>query len=136
MRERDWRRGEIEFLGAEFAYRNLTEPAARLKLRVFDFDGTGSGEIFVRVSVGVGFVPDSPHVRLDRRDGDDAGSPFYGELDIAYPCARITNHQPDCLGFDIRVETAPVSPGLRYWALLTLTDNTAGQHIFAPLPQP
>ena len=39
------------------------------------------------------------------------------------------------LGFGIRVEIVPLSPGLRYWALLTSTDNET-QHIFAPLPQP
>ena len=135
-RERDWRRGETQFLGAEFDFRNLTDPAARLKLRFFDADGTGSGEVVATAYVSVVNSGAPIHVKLDRRDGEDAGSPFYGELDIPYPCIRITHNQPDCLGFEIRVEVVPLSPGLRYWALLTSTDNTPTQHIFAPLPQP
>ena len=134
-RERDWRSGKTEFLGTSFSYRNLTIPAARLKLRVFDFDGTGKGEILVREMLIFYNASSGQRLLLDRRDGDDAGSPFYGELDIPYPCARITNSQPDCLGFGIRVEIVPLSPGLRYWALLTSTDNET-QQIFAPLPQP
>lgn len=134
-RERDWRSGKTELLGAGFQYRNLTTPAARLKLRVFDFDGIGKGEILIKVTFLGYNTTSEQHLLLDRRDGDDAGSPFYGERDLSIPCARITTSQPDCLGFSIRVETVPLSPALRYWALLTSTDNQS-QQIFAPLPQP
>jgi len=134
-RERDWRSGKTVFLGAGFFYRNLTTPAARLKLRVFDFDGTGRGEILVRLIFLPYLITSEQRVLLDRRDGDDAGSPFYAELDLSIPCSRITTHQPDCLSFSIRVETVALSPALRYWALLTSTDNES-QQIFAPLPQP
>ena len=137
VRERDWRSGRTEFLGAWFNFFDFTIPAQRLRLRIFDHDGNGTGEVAVRSylvphEIGAG----DTRIRLDRRDGTDQGSPFYAEIEIPTQCIRITRNQPDCIRWPIRVEIDPQTPGLRYWALFTSTSNDARQTIFAPLPQP
>lgn len=135
-RERDWRTGTTEFLGAGYVYRDLTRPTARLKLRAFDYEGSGFGELLVRVILSPQGVPNGEYsMRLNRRDGNDRGSPFYAELDLPVPCIRFTHSQLDCEPWPIRIQITPLVTGLRYWAIFTSTSNES-QHIFVPLPQP
>jgi hypothetical protein len=110
----------------------------RNMLRIYDFDGDGSGEVDVRLFHEAFFgrtqEMESRRVKLDRRDGDDATFPFYAEVPIENRCIPFSVHTP-CLAFTFRVEIDPVAPNAQYWAFVSTTDNRT-QHVTIREPQP
>jgi len=111
--------------------------AQRNTLRVYDFDGDGSGQVSVERFVSGLFGRQGSLgkvvVNLNQRYGDDPTYPYFGQLDLDY-CLPFSLHTP-CSGFDMRVEIVPLTPGLRYWGFVSSTDNTTAEvTLFTPQP--
>jgi len=112
--------------------------AHRNTLRVYDFGGNGTGQVtverFVEGLFGRQGTLGKVVLNLDQRYGDDPTFPYFGQLDLDY-CLPFSVHTP-CSAFSMRVEIAPVTPGLRYWGFVSATDNsTAEVTVFAPQAQ-
>lgn len=91
-------------------------PPFRSMLRVYDFDPDNSHTVRVNV-----FLPSSDHdLLLDsrliqlRQPADPITYPGYAELDLSYLADR---------AHEIRVEVAPATDGLRFWAFVSTTNN-------------
>lgn len=128
-RESDFRTGRTVFGYVPIRYSitgelfRVAHAQHRVRLRVFDVDGRGDGA--VRLKLYFNGLAHSPiTLPLASRAGSDASYPFYGELPID-TCVPFSGHTP-CLGGQMVFEIEPATPGLRYWALLTLTDNFTG----------
>ena len=146
VRERDFRTGTIAFARVPFPYVYLTDGVAREAsaqyrhaLRIYDVDLRGDAAVRIRVfwtNVGGGgaLVKDAI-VPLDRRNGSDPSFPYYAVVDLDTffsSCNPFSLHTP-CLGMDTRIELQPTTPGIRYWAFVSLTNNfTQEVTIFAP----
>jgi hypothetical protein len=112
--------------------------AERYAIRIYDWDSTGSAEVAVRLVRGfflaqgaVGEV----RVRLDRRDADDPSYPFYAEVDPqkAFPSWCYPGLHVACTPFPAIIEVEPLTPGVRYYAFASRTDNTTNQiTLFTP----
>lgn len=103
----------------------------RHTLRVYDVDARGNGAVLVRVYADSGNGTFSSLVQeatlpLDHREGDDSSFPAFGELTINEICRPFSCQLP-CTGGPMRVEIAPLTPGLRFWPLVTETDNATHQ---------
>lgn len=110
----------------------------RNTLRVYDFGGNGTGQVtverFVEGLFGRQGTLGKVVLNLDQRYGDDPTFPYFGQLDLDY-CLPFSVHTP-CSAFSMRVEIAPVTPGLQYWGFVSATDNsTAEVTVFAPQGQ-
>lgn len=112
--------------------------AERYAIRIYDWDSTGNLEVAVRLIRGfflaqgaVGEVD----VRVDRRDADDPSYPFYAEVDPqkvfaawCYPGLHTA-----CTPFPAIIQIEPLTPGARYYAFASRTDNQTNQiAIFTP----
>ncbi len=126
----DYPNGQPAGVMLGYQYRNT--------LRVYDFDGNGSGQVNVArydsgLFGGSGFLG-SVVLNLDQHYGDDPTFPYFGQLDVNY-CLPFSLHTP-CSGFNMRIEITPITPNLRYWGFVSSTDNsTAEVIVFAPQPQ-
>ncbi|HEX7151335.1 MAG TPA: hypothetical protein VF618_07585 [Thermoanaerobaculia bacterium] len=98
-------------------------------LRIYDIDGSGGGIVRVKLydeALPTGNLIRETTVALTSRDGTDASYPYFAELPLEEVCHPFSCHSP-CTGGSQRVEVTPVSPGLRYWAMVSATDNFTQQ---------
>ncbi|HEX9162378.1 MAG TPA: hypothetical protein VF980_11775 [Thermoanaerobaculia bacterium] len=140
VRERDFKTGRTEILGVQSNYivgtntvPFTTTPRFRHALRVSDVDGRGNAAVIVRVFTditGNGHAVTFPlrefTLPLNSKEGADASYPAYGEVTIDELCERISLLIP-CIGGPQRIEIEPLAPGLRYWAMVSATDNFTQQ---------
>jgi hypothetical protein len=128
----DFRSGVVHIVGIWSLYQTegtfespVSVPRFRHTLRIYASDLLGSDEAMVRTyRQDVSFVEQLSESRvvLDRRDGDDLSYPFYAELPMDELCNPVSLHIP-CGGGPQRVEITPITAGLRYWAMVSGTDN-------------
>lgn len=136
-RERDFRTGLTSFPSVPFPYVYLNQNAGarmpylqyRYALRLYDVDLRGNVALRIRIyDTRFGPTPQlraNTVVHLDRRDGSDPSYPYYTNVDLDSlfsSCTPFSLHTP-CAGSMTRVEIEPLEPGVRYWALLSLTNN-------------
>jgi hypothetical protein len=96
-------------------------PPFRSMLRIYDFDPDSSHAVLVRI-----LLPSSDHdLLLDTRSiplrppADPITYPGYAELDLSYLADRAQ---------EVRVEIAPATDELRFWAFVSTTNNQT-QHV-------
>jgi hypothetical protein len=137
VREVEFRTGRSFIPGVPFLFlydppdgvqRNAI-PQLRHTLRVYDVDAIGGAE--VRISMTPEGNPGFPPVReftvkLDRRDGDTPGDPFYAQIPLETLCIPFSQHTP-CTNTSVRFQIDPVG-SFRYWAMVSTTDNVT-QHV-------
>ena len=101
----------------------------RHTLRVYDF-GSGGGEVEVRLVYAWWLIRGTIAARrlsLSSRDFDDVSYPYYAEANLqqlfgtdwCYPTLRGTG----CSSLEAIVQVVPLTPGLRYYAFVSTTDN-------------
>lgn len=145
VRERDLRTGLSTIIGMRaepnYIYGGEVPPRfagtwkQRNMLRIYDFDNTGrlEADIVYRVPAWSGTFA-GPHVVVNRRDGDDETYPIFGEVMLDGPC--VTNPQSNVCGSwdNIVVEIHPNDPSIRYFPMLSSTDNMT-QYVTIRVPQ-
>jgi hypothetical protein len=103
----------------------------RHTLRVYDF-GSGGGEVEVRLVYATWLARGAIAVKrlaLTTRDFDDPSYPYYAEVDLGqwfgswwcFPTVRGICSS----SFGAIVEVVPITPGLRYYAFISTTDNVS-----------
>lgn len=133
VRERDFRTGTVVFpiVQSPWVYLDPTEivghplPQFRYLLRLYDVDNRGDVELRVRVEDLIALTPkllSDEIVKLSTRRGTDASQPYIAELPIDPVCHPFSAHTP-CAGATMRITVEPVTTGVRYWAMLSLTNN-------------
>lgn len=113
--------------------------AQRHTLRVYDFTGSGTLVVAVRQRWTTWLSQDvisAIELPVNRRDFDHPTYPFYAEIDLGssldrwcYPALHAR-----CSSFDAIVEVEPLTPGARYYAFVSTTDNVT-QHVAIHLPR-
>jgi hypothetical protein len=113
----EWPNGQVAGEMKGYAQRNT--------LRIYDFDGTGSGEVEVQLFMENLFGRQGGGakriIKLDQRLGDDPTFPYFGQIDMN-TCIPFSLHTP-CIDFSFRIEITPVTTGLRYWGFVSSIDN-------------
>ena len=108
---------------------NTATPVFRHMLRIYDVDGGIGSQVRVRQFDSqldfVGPLSDKI-VTIDRRDGTDPSYPSYAELVLVENCRPFSCHTP-CGGGSFHVEVAPLTSGLRFWAMVSATNNFTHQ---------
>jgi hypothetical protein len=133
VRERDFRTGPVVFaqVASPWVYLDPEEivghplPQYRYLLRLYDVDNRGDVELRVKVDDLLLSGPQSVSnkvVRLSTRRGPDPSQPYFAEVAIPPICHPFSSHSP-CTGATMRVTVEPVTPGVRYWTMLSLTNN-------------
>lgn len=120
VRERDFRTGATELM-------NITlDPQFRVMLRVYDVDNVQDGantQVIVRRFVGQG----GSNQLVDERTLDVKEIAARGEFP-AFPgfasMSDVTADVATTSGAVMRVEIEPLTPGLRYWAFVSVTNNS------------
>jgi hypothetical protein len=129
VRERDWLSKSADLLDIP------TDPAVRQTLRVYDPEATG--QTSVRVSVYPFYYADVEPLataELELRGGEiQSGQwhrfPDYAEIpDLVAAFPQIATEER------LRVTVEPLTPGMRFWAFITITDN-ATQQVTVVSPQ-
>jgi hypothetical protein len=106
----------------------------RNTLRIYDVDNTGRLEVDIIYRI----IPFSgslggPHIVVNRREGDGPSYPTFGELTFDGPC--FTGSSGDvCRQSSIMLEIRPNDPSIRYFPMLSTTDNTT-QYVTIRVPQ-
>lgn len=111
-------------------------PQFRHALRIYDVDGRGDAVVRVRIYTEDGLestLRQETTVMLSRREGDDATYPAFAEMAMDEFCRPFSCAIP-CAGGMERVEISPLSPGLRFWAVVSATDNVT-QQVSLAFPQ-
>ena len=133
VRERDFRTSSTVFaqVPSPWVYLDTDEivrhPIAQFRylLRLYDVDNRGDVELRVKIDE-LAFLTPTPIseqiVKLSARRGTDPSQPYLAELPINPICHPFSVHTP-CVGGTMRVTVEPVTPGARYWAMLSLTNN-------------
>jgi hypothetical protein len=112
----------------------------RHTLRVYDWDSTGTLEVVVSLrwgsflSRGAVIVP----LKVNTRDFDDFTYPYYAELDLVQAFAKHGYCFPGlhiaCVAYPAIFEVEPTTPGARYYAFISTTDN-ATNHVAIYTPR-
>ena len=136
VHERDFRIGTAEIIGVHSDYLYSNDPACRTAtpqyrhtLRVYDVDARGDASVTVRVyydALRPSYLVRELTLPLVSREGTDASFPAYAEIPLEEFCNPFSCHTP-CRGGELRVEIEPVTSGLRYWAMVSATDNVTAQ---------
>jgi hypothetical protein len=127
VRDSDFRDGRMQFIGLRM------DPDFRQTVRMFGFDPHAHGQIMMSVysletskllhSCPHDLWPLSSEVTAEGL----AKRPSFGmECDMS-------DHLP-ADGNKVRIELEPITPGLKYWALISVTNNTT-QHFYTLLPR-
>lgn len=133
VRERDFRSGPVVFATVPSPYVYLDQPPLfrtpypqyRYLLRIYDVDNRGDVEVRVVIEDLAFMLPgklSETIVPLSRREGNDPSQPYYAALAIGPLCHPFSSHTP-CAGGTMRVRVEPVTPGARFWTMLSLTNN-------------
>lgn len=143
VRERDFRTGTTYLLGMPSTpvydpTHSQVPPlvvgwAERNTLRIYDVDNTGTFEADTTIVTGQfpSVSSPGPHIRADRRDGNDASYPYYAVVNFGPQCYT---QQGTCIPVTSMIVIQPTSPAARYWAFLSTTDNTT-QYVTIRAPQ-
>jgi hypothetical protein len=129
VREKDWLSKPVDLLDIP------TDPAVRQTLRVYDPEATGMAS--VRVTVYPFYYVDVEplaEVVIALRGGEILSGqwhrlPDYAEIpDLVAAFPQIATEER------LRVTVEPLTPGMRFWAFITITDN-ATQQVTVVSPQ-
>lgn len=133
VRERDFRTAPVVFaqVPSPWVYLDPQEivghPLAQFRylLRLYDVDNRGDVELRVKFEE-LQFLTPTPLseriVKLSTRRGSDPSQPYLAELPIDPLCHPFSLHSP-CTNATMRITVEPVTPGVRFWAMLSLTNN-------------
>lgn len=145
VREDDFRTGTSNFLGIPVVVSGgdchfdctPTFPQFRVTVRVINADYTAE-QVVVNLWLPwhpTDGRPDEQYtLKLDRRGGNDASYPYYGELSVGEPCLR--QGPNGCVPWNNgRIEVAPTSGTLRYWATVSVTANGTQPWFWVSLPK-
>lgn len=133
VREGDWRSGKIQIIGVK------VEPGFRQTLRIYGYDGLGVGQVAARFyAIGSNRLLKETTYELWPQqflnaDGMQAGPSFAMECDLS-GLGQWEGWGDELVGQHIRIELEPKTPGLRYWAFVSVANN-ATQHFFTILPR-
>lgn len=109
----------------------------RIRLRVYDWAGDGTGQVkiepFVQNLFGNQGDLTPITLALNQRDGEDPTFPWYGELPLEW-CIPRSSHSP-CAAVNVRLNITAEDDQTEFWPFVTVTDNKT-QHVtvFAPTP--
>lgn len=117
-----------------YYYLRLDGWRERNTLRVYAWDSTGNLEVKVRWR---GFFFEGQYafdevvIPVNRRDFDHISYPYYAEVDLQtlfakYYCWFSMPHE-QCQAYDGIVEVEPTTPGARYYAFVSSTDNATNR---------
>jgi hypothetical protein len=137
VRERDYRTGPSVILNIASTYFYTPDAGVqryaiaqfRHHLRIYDADARGNAQVRVRrldQSVGGTFLLEERVITLDQREGSDPTYPAFAEMLIPELCHPFSQHTP-CMGGVQWVEIEPLTPGLRYFPIVSATDNLTQQ---------
>ena len=124
VREKDVRTDAITLLNVP------TDSRFRTMLRVYDFDGAADDQVRVRIYAAndQAVLADSI-VTLRSPSGLPEAIPGYAQI------GNLTDTYPQLLSADrLRIEITPVTPGVRFWAFVSVTNNDT-QHVTTITPQ-
>ena len=134
VRDGDWRTGRIQIIGVKI------EQGFRQTLRIYGYDGHAVGQVAARFyAIGSNRLlkettyelwPHGPHLNAD---GLQAGPSFAMECDLS-GLGQWEGWGAELVGQHIRIELEPKTPGLKYWAFVSVANN-ATQHFFTILPR-
>jgi hypothetical protein len=111
------------------AYCCIATPRFRHHLRIYDIDNRGDAQVTVRrydPERSADTPLDETVVTLNVREGTGASYPAYAEMLLPEICHPFSSHTP-CAGGSQFVEIEPLTAGLRYFPMVTATDNNTGQ---------
>jgi hypothetical protein len=133
VRDKDWLSMPLDLLDIP------TDPAVRLTLRVYDPDSTHQAS--VRVSVYPFYFADVQPLaevvlvlRGGDRSSDPSSDPWYVLPDYAEIPDLVAAFPQIATEERLRVTVEPLTPGMRFWAFITITDN-ATQQVTVVSPQ-
>lgn len=139
VREPDFKTDQIRIIGIGSRYvlgsgtcPNTATAVYRHTLRIYDVDGGQNTQVMVRrfdhaVSpAGEPILLSEDLVTIAYRDGVDPSYPSYAEMTIPEVCHPFSFHTP-CTGGAQYVEITPVTPALRFWAMVSATNNVTHQ---------
>jgi hypothetical protein len=101
----------------------------RHHLRVYDIDARGDAQVRVRRYDQNVFPPvllEERMLTLDKREGDDPTYPAFAEILLPEICHPFSRHTP-CAGGSQWIEIAPLTSGLRFFTIVSATDNVTQQ---------
>lgn len=106
-------------------------PRFRHSLRVYDPERRGDGEVLVRIFLEPGTGSQSRlsqefPLALNSREGDDLSFPAFGDVPLEEVCNPRSCFTP-CAGGTWRLQIVPLTPGLRFWPIVSETDNFTQQ---------
>lgn len=131
VREREFRTSETHLLSVPI------DPRFRQTLRIYDPDARGDGEVRVRFFITTSASPIfERRLPLEVPPGNSVREvaiglpvqPGYSELNNF---AELIQHAPIV---NLRIEITPLTPGLRFWAFVALTNNET-QQVMTLTPQ-
>lgn len=101
----------------------------RIALRIYGPDGEDNERVRVRLYSGVGRSAIGEHVLNLQNPSPDTTGMASLLLGLSYvQVLSLTTDFPEVAGFDpIRIEIEPMSPTLRFWAFVTVTNNVTQQ---------
>ena len=126
IRTSDFRTGKIQFLGVRM------DPEFRQSIRMYGLDGSQYGVLMMRVySLETGeLLHECEHLLVPiggkDADGRDMRPSFSMECDMS--------EHVESNGQKVRIELEPVTPGLKYWSIISITNNRT-QHFYTVLPR-
>lgn len=127
VRESEFRDVRMQFVGVRM------DPGFRQTIRIYGLDSHARGEVMMRVfSLETGeevhsCIHELWPVSFEAGDGGLAKHPSFGmECDMSEHVLAY--------GQKVRIELEPVTPGLRYWAFMSITNNET-QHFYTVLPR-
>lgn len=129
VRTSDFREGKIQLIGVRM------DPDFRQTVRTFGLDGRSAGEIMMRVyDLHSGELLHSC-LHYVGPLGDTAEMSAEGRpLRPAFGMECNMSDHLQANGERVRIELEPLTPGLKYWAFVSVTNNTT-QHFYTVLPQ-
>lgn len=128
VRASDFREGKLEFIGV------MLDEDFRQTVRTYGLDGQGSGTLIMRVySLETGelehsclhYVSPLSETPETTAEGRPMRPSFGMECNMS---DHVHAH-----GQRVRIELEPITPGLRYWAFMSITNNKT-QHFYTVLP--
>lgn len=136
VRERDFKTNTVYIPGIASRYVYVGGPACREAipqfrhhLRIYNVDGRSEARVRIRFYQETGF-PQPPFrelaVEVTQREGTDPSYPMFAQVTLDEICNPFSCHTP-CAGGRQRVEIVPETPGLRFWAMVSATDNFTHQ---------
>ena len=126
IRTSEFRTGKMQFIGVRM------DPEFRQSVRMYGLDGSSYATVMMRVyglESGV-LLHECEHLLMPigetDAEGRDTRPSFSMECDMS--------HHVEANGQKVRIELEPLTPGLKYWSLISITNNRT-QHVYTVLPR-